>query len=85
MPRPDVAHCKSCGKHRSIVGPLSWARLCGDCAFERLAENIAGLANLKNPALDAPDGRGRVVRQRWRRGMVTKMGGVLLDDLPRDD
>lgn len=81
MPRPDVVRCKGCGKHRDEVGPLSWTRLCSDCGFERMAENVVGLANLRNAAIDAPNGRGRLVRERWRRGMVEKLGGVLLSDL----
>jgi hypothetical protein len=72
LPRADYKHCKACGRHSAECGPLSNTRLCGDCAYVILSENITGLAEHKGPALD-----------RWRRGMVACAGGVLLDDTPQ--
>lgn len=71
MPRDDYKTCKECGRHADEVGPLSWARLCGDCGVGRLTENIIGLHTMTNPA-----------RDRWRRGMLGSVFPELLDVVP---
>lgn len=42
---PDVRYkrCKGCGRKSDEVGPLSWSRLCPDCALARLEENMEGI------------------------------------------
>lgn len=69
MPRVDYKRCKVCGRPAGEVGPLSHARLCGDCADDRLVENVIGMATMTNPA-----------RDRWRRAMAASVGAVLLDE-----
>jgi hypothetical protein len=69
MPRYEYATCKVCDRHRREVGPMSWTRLCGDCARERLEENIDGIHFHRGPAF-----------QRWRRGMAACVGLVLPED-----
>jgi hypothetical protein len=34
MPRLAFRHCKNCDRPTSETGPLSWTRLCIDCAIE---------------------------------------------------
>lgn len=65
------AWCKGCGKHRDEVGTLSWTGLCTPCAVARVAENVDGLYYMKGAPL-----------QRWRRGMASSIGVVLVDDTP---
>lgn len=65
------AWCKGCGKHRDETGTLSWTGLCTPCAVSRVKENVDGLYHKRGVPLE-----------RWRRGLVQSVGGVLLDDLP---
>ena len=69
MPRLAHKTCKRCGKSSADVGPLSWTRLCGDCSYLRLAENIEGLATHSGTPI-----------RRWREGMAASVGAILLDD-----
>ncbi len=61
---------------------MSWTGKCGACGHAALEENIYGLANLTNQAYDAPN--GRMVRERWRRGIAAGIG-IRLDELPGRD
>ena len=70
VPRSDYAYCRHCGRHRDECGPLSRHRMCGECALERQAENIVGLATMTGH-----------VRDRWARGMILSAGGLLPDRL----
>lgn len=70
MPRSDYKTCRSCGRHSSECGQLSHTRLCGDCAYIRLAENVHGLANHSGEPM-----------RRWRVGMILCAGGLTPDDL----
>jgi hypothetical protein len=56
---------------------MSWTGKCGDCGQAALHENIYGLANLTNQTYDAPN--GRMVRERWRRGIAAGIG-IRLDE-----
>jgi len=53
---------------------LSWTGLCTPCAISRVRENVDGLYYKRGEPL-----------KRWRRGMAEVVGGILLDDLPRDE
>jgi len=68
VPRRNVAFCRSCGRHRSVCGPLSWTRQCLDCGRIKLARNIESLARHSGPEF-----------QRWRAGMAASVGAALLD------
>lgn len=70
MPRPDYKTCRECGRHVDECGPLSHTRLCADCSFVRLAENVVGLAEHTGEPL-----------RRWRLGMIRCAGGLTPDDL----
>lgn len=69
MPRPDVTHCKRCGRHRDECGPLSWTRQCAECALLRATDNMASIATHTGPGF-----------KEWRRGMAASVGAVLPDD-----
>jgi hypothetical protein len=61
---------------------MSWTGKCGDCGQAALHENIYGLANITDQSVDALD--GRMVRERWRRGIAAGIG-IRLDELPSRD
>lgn len=63
------ARCKSCRRHKSEAGAISWSGLCDRCAREKVAENVTGLMDHNGPAF-----------KRWRRGMAASVGAVILDD-----
>lgn len=69
MGRPKIRHCRGCNAE---VEPrdLSWTKLCPVCGYERLEENVIGIASHSGPAFD-----------RWRRAMAASVGAVLLDDV----
>ena len=50
MPRFDYSSCKSCGRGRDEVGPLSGTRLCVDCAVRRLERNNISISTKTGPA-----------------------------------
>jgi len=41
--------CRSCGKNRDEVGPLSWTRQCEACALLALEANLTGLRSKSGP------------------------------------
>ena len=72
MPRLAYKTCKGCGKSSAEVGPLSWTRLCTDCALERYESNHVQLVVRDGPYYD-----------HWRRRSYMAARRILLDDGPR--
>ena len=70
MPRLDYKRCRNCGRFSKDVGPMSHSRLCPDCGYLLLAENIEQLV-----AHDGPRFRD------WRLGMIRCAGGIVPDKL----
>jgi tRNA G26 N,N-dimethylase Trm1 len=61
MAHPNRKRCTCCGKHTSIVGPLSWnAGNCRRCGQELMVENIIGISTKTGPAY-----------RRWLRGYAS--------------
>lgn len=74
MPRLAFKTCKSCGRHTTEVGPLSWTRLCGDCGPARHVANNDQIHEQSGPFYD-----------HWRRRSYMAARRLLLDDvLPRE-
>ena len=49
MPRADYVRCSNCDRHKSEVGPISHARLCGDCARVLYTENMDAMKYKRGP------------------------------------
>ena len=73
MPDSRRARCKVCKRHRDEVGLLTWRGYCAEHAAEALESNIDQMHARRGPNFD-----------RWRRSMAACVGGVLLDDAPRN-
>ena len=73
MPDARRTTCKSCGKHRDEVGPLSWTGLCGACGPAVFEQHNDQLHTHSGPWFT-----------HWRRAMAASVGGVLLDDVLTD-
>lgn len=72
---PDLRYrtCKGCGQSNSVVGDLSWTRLCETCYRERFEDNLDQLKAHSGPYF-----------QNHRRACVAAFGGVLIDDVLRE-
>ena len=74
MPDGRRVNCMVCGKHRDEVGPISWRGKCGACG-PRLAEEAADALHYH---------RGPIFTL-WRQRIAASVGGVLIDDVLRED
>ena len=52
MGHPDYRRCRDCGRSSADVGPLSWTRLCGDCAELRYMSNLDQMVEQKGDYYD---------------------------------
>ena len=68
------SRCKVCGKKSDEAERISQTGLCGEHARERLLSNIEQMHERSGPNF-----------HRWRRAMAACVGGVLVDDLIRDE
>jgi hypothetical protein len=68
---PHRAHCQGCGRHRTVVGGISWSGLCRDCAIRAVDEN-----------LEALETRSGYNYTRWLRGMARFLDRATLDAEP---
>jgi hypothetical protein len=72
MPKPTYRICKTCHRSTADVGPLSHTRQCVECGHLKLEQNALGMHIKSGEAWT-----------RWRRSMAASVGGVLLDEVPR--
>jgi hypothetical protein len=74
MPDRRRTTCRNCNRNRDEVGPISWTGKCERCAVELASENVLSLIDHHGEGFN-----------RWRRGMVASVGGVLLDDQRQEE
>ena len=72
--RPPLARCKVCGVEAPDRSFLSKRGKCPVCAERLVRENILGIASHSGPYF-----------KHWRQQMALSVGGVLLDDVLRED
>ena len=74
MPSDRRVRCQVCGRHESEVGAISWRGKCGDCGKRLFVSEVDQLRYHVGPEF-----------LHWRRRMAEVVGGVLVDDVLRED
>lgn len=69
-----ATECKRCERDTEECGPLSARYLCSDCGETALIENRRQLREHTGPWF-----------LHWRRQAVAALGGVLIDELDREE
>lgn len=64
MPHPDYRTCKTCGRDRNEVGPLSWTRQCRSCGMATLEANMDQIAAKSGPYFERQQRRTLMAAQR---------------------
>lgn len=71
VPKRRNAHCRHCGRHRSVTGTLSRRGICADCGPERVRASVLQLKAQRGPMVDW-----------WAYKMAASVGLAPLDDVP---
>lgn len=66
-------NCRGCGREREPDERFSARGKCADCRVRRMVDNVCGLHGHTGPEF-----------LRWRRSVAASVGGILLEDIERD-